>query len=398
MVTDILVHYGELALKGKNRPMFIKQLETNIRQALKGLPVSRVRRLPGRLLVIAKEGRDLGEEALERIATVYGIATYSPALRCPLKMEAIEQTALSLVQNREYESFRVTTRRPFKEVPFRSQELNRDLGAFLYSHRPAKVKMKGADLEVHVDLLPEHAYIYADRHVGLRGLPVGVTGKVCVMLSGGIDSPVAAARMMRRGCRVTFVHFHGHPFVTRASLEKAEELAELLVRHQYDATLYSVPFGQLQGEIVETVPPPLRVVLYRRFMLRIATRIAKEKRCQVLVTGESLAQVASQTLSNMVVIEEAAGLPILRPLVAMDKQEIVDQAKALGSYEISIQPDQDCCTLFMPKHPETRARLRTVLAVEEALDIDRLVEDALERTEQSELRAPWYHERQKDGA
>ncbi|MEZ4272622.1 MAG: tRNA uracil 4-sulfurtransferase ThiI [Myxococcota bacterium] len=388
--TDILVHYAEIALKGKNRPLFIKRLVNNIRLAMRGLPIAQVHSPTGRLWIRAQPGEYFSDEAFTRLKTVYGIASFSPVVRTELDMQAMKEAALALVQNRHYESFRVTSRRAFKQQPLSSMQVNEEVGAYLWEHKPAKVRMKGADIDVRIEMVPNGAYLYVDKIKGLGGLPVGVTGKVCALLSGGIDSPVAAFRMMRRGCRVCFVHFHSHPFVSKASLEKAQDLAEHLVRHQYDGVLYAVAFGELQRRIVERAPPALRVVLYRRFMVRIAAAIARQEGAEALVTGESLAQVASQTLTNMVVIDNASTLPILRPLIGMDKSEIVEQAQDLGTFETSILPDQDCCSLFIPKSPETRANLRAVEHAESSLEIDDLVTHAIAEAERREIHAPWW--------
>ncbi|MGH7856961.1 MAG: tRNA sulfurtransferase, partial [Candidatus Binatia bacterium] len=212
---------------------------------------------------------------------------------------------------------------------------------------------------------------------GAGGLPVGTSDHVLALLSGGIDSPVAAARMMRRGCHVTFVHFHGAPYLDRSSQEKCRELARRLAGFQFDVRLVLVPFGEVQKEIVTHVPQPPRVILYRRMMVRIASRIARGIGAAALVTGDSLAQVASQTLANLTVVEEAADLPLLRPLVGMDKLEVTDEARRLGTFEVSIEPDQDCCSLFLPRHPTTRARLDLIRRAEAALDVPRLVETAI---------------------
>ena len=225
------------------------------------------------------------------------------------------------------------------------------------------------------------AYVSAGKMPGAGGLPVGVTGRGMALLSGGIDSPVAAYRMMRRGLRLDFVHFHAHPLVSAASREKAAELAAHLTRWQVRSTLMLVPFGNLQREIVANTLRPLRVVLYRRFMLRIASALAERSGATVLVTGESLGQVASQTLENMAVIEKAAAFPVMRPLVGMDKNEIIEQARRLRTFETSIIPDEDCCTLFVPAHPETRARIEEVETAESRFDIPRMIDDAVRATE-----------------
>ena len=396
--SDILVLYGEIALKGKNRPIFVNRLKENIRKTLGGLPLASIRHDSGRLWLSAKGDERFGPETFSRLATVYGIASYAPALKVALDLRAMKEGAVQLVDGRTYQSFRVTSRRAFKDLPYPSMEVNREVGSHLYEHRAAKVQMKGADLELFIDMVPGGAYLYVDKIPGLGGLPVGVTGKVCVLLSGGIDSPVAAFRMMRRGCRALFVHFHSHPLTSKASLEKAEDLAEQLSKFQNESTLYSVAFGRCQQAIVENAPGKLRVILYRRLMVRIAAAIAQKTGAKVLVTGESLAQVASQTLANMVVIEDASPLTILRPLVGFDKQEIVTQAIELGSYTTSIQPDQDCCSLFVPKSPETRARLPEVLAAEDRLSVETLIAQALDTTECLKIQAPWgKHSKGKEG-
>jgi len=228
-------------------------------------------------------------------------------------------------------------------------------------------------LTVSVEILPSSAFVSLQKVPGPGGLPVGASGRLASLISGGIDSPVASYRMMQRGCRLIFIHFHSTPFLDRSSQEKAKSLVEILTRYQYVSRLYLVPFGEIQRQIVSAVLRPLRVVIYRRMMLRIASAIAAKERARALVTGESLAQVASQTLPNIAVIQEAARLPVFRPLIGMDKQEIIDKAMAIDTFETSIQPDQDCCQLFVPKHPAVKATLRGVREAEGGLDVDQLV-------------------------
>jgi thiamine biosynthesis protein ThiI len=228
-----------------------------------------------------------------------------------------------------------------------------------------------------VEVLPAETFIYVDRTPGPGGLPVGGSGTVLALLSGGIDSPVAAWRMIKRGCRVVFVHFHSVPYLPDVSQHKARALVERLTEWQYRSRLFVVPFGEIQREIVLSVPGPARVVVYRRMMIRIAEALARQVGAQALVTGESLGQVASQTLENIARIDEAAGLPVFRPLIGTDKLEITAEAQRLRTFEISIEPDADCCTLFTPKHPATRLAADAVIAVERALDVPRLVEMGL---------------------
>ena len=388
--TDILVHYNEIAIKGRNRKKFVEALERNIHQVMKGLPVFKIKRPPGRIWISSLTGEYFDEEALNRLSKVYGVASYSPIVRTQLELGAMQKVAWEMVKDKPYDSFRVRSKRSFKDQPLDSMTVNKEVGAYILRNRDSKVKMKDADLCVYIEMVASAAYIYTEKYPGKGGLPVGVTGNLTVMLSGGIDSPVAAARMQQRGCHLNFVHFHSHPFVSRASQEKAVELAEILCQYQYQGNLYMVPFGELQREIVTNAPESLRVILYRRFMVRIAAKIAKREKARALVTGEALAQVASQTLTNLITVDEASPLPILRPLIGFDKQEIIDLAKPLGSYDISIIPDQDCCQVFMPKNPETHAKLERLLEAEESLDIEALCEDAIERMQIHEIKAPWW--------
>jgi thiamine biosynthesis protein ThiI len=384
----ILIHYAELAIKGRNRSGFVRGLADNVGRALADAPAARVERLTGRLWVRARRGASFSAADLDRLAMVSGIANFALARQVPLELEVLKRTALELAQSRPHQSFRVRSHRVFKELPLASLEVDREVGRFLKERTQAQVKLKGAELEVYIEMLPQSAFVYIDKRRGPGGLPLGASGLVLCLLSGGIDSPVAAYRMQRRGCRLAFLHFHSQPFLDGRSTEKATELAEKLVSQQGRATLFLVPFGELQREVVVSAPPRLRVVLYRRLMLRIAGTLARRIGAKALVTGESLGQVASQTLTNLAVIDEAAPVLVLRPLVSFDKQEIIDEARRLGTYEISIAPDQDCCQLFIPREPETHAKLEDVRAAEKVLDIDALCTDAVARTQEVTIGAP----------
>lgn len=386
-MTVLLVHYHEIALKARNRPLFVDQLVRNLRRATADLPVRRIRKLTGRLLIeLAGEGS--AWPVAERVQQVFGVANCCPAHRCALKIEAMQETAAKVLAARPFQSFRVTARRAYKAFPLTSQQVNEALGTFVLERFPARVDLKNPETTLFIEILPNEAFVYVDKVPGPGGLPVGVAGRVVALISGGIDSPVAAYRMMRRGCLVTFVHFHGSPFLDRRTQEKTREIVKLLTRFQYDSRLYLVPFGELQQEVVVNTPAPYRVLLYRRLMARIAEHLAGLEGAKALVTGESLGQVASQTLENLTVIEEAVRLPVLRPLIGMDKAEISEQAKGIGTYEISIQPDQDCCTLFVPRHPATRATIEDIGRAELFLDVDRLVKATAERAEQEQFDFP----------
>ena len=369
----VVVHYHEISLKGGNRPMFLRRLAANLERATAGVGVKAVRRLPGRLVLDLLPGCD-AEGLRARVATVFGIANFGAGLSVAPRLDAVKTAVLDLLAGRAFESFRITARRTFKVFPMPSDEVNRELGAFVLQHFPTRVDLDDPVLTVFVELLPHEALVYADRRPGPGGLPVAVSGRVVALLSGGIDSPVAACRMQKRGCQVEFVHFHSAPYLSDTSQAKARTLVERLVRHQFTARLWLVPFGEIQREVVLAAPAPLRVVIYRRLMARIAEAIARRTGALALVTGESLGQVASQTLENIARVTEAVSLPVLRPLIGMDKEEIIREARAIGTYEISIEPDQDCCTLFVPKHPETRADVASVARAESRLEVARLVD------------------------
>lgn len=381
----ILIHYHEISLKGKNRPLFVERLVENLRSSLADLGVKKVIALSGRLLIPLKNDTPW-DQVRERLQKVFGVANFSPAFQTPWDMEALKRRVGEEVVKRSFQSFRITARRAEKTFPLTSDQINRDLGTFVKELTHARVDLTNPELILFVEVLPREILFSFEKIQGPGGLPVGISGKVVSLLSGGIDSPVAAWRMLKRGCRVIFVHFHSHPYLSRASQEKAMELVQLLNDYQNFSRLYLVPFGEVQREIVLNVPAPYRVVLYRRFMMRIAARIAGEEGAKALVTGESLGQVASQTLDNLSVIEEASPLPVLRPLIGMDKEEITDQARAIGTYEVSILPDQDCCQLFIPKHPATRIRLSAIRKAEERLAIEKLVAEGLTRAEVREFR------------
>jgi thiamine biosynthesis protein ThiI len=369
----VVVHYHEISLKGGNRPLFLRRLGRNLLEATAGCGVRGVRQLPGRLVLDLHPDADLAR-LRERIGTVFGIANFAPALSLAPDWPAVQAAVLQILEGRSFDSFRITARRTFKVFPMPSDQVSRELGALVLRHFATRVNLTEPALTVRVELLPREAFVFVDRVTGPGGLPVGVSGRVVALLSGGIDSPVAARRLQKRGCEVEFVHFHAVPYLADTSQRKARALVERLVRHQFTARLWLVPFGEIQREVVLGVPGPLRVVVYRRLMARIAEAIARKTGALALVTGESLGQVASQTLENLARTTEVVGMPVLRPLVGTDKEEIIREARAIGTYEISIEPDQDCCTLFVPKHPDTRASVEVVERAESRLDVARLTE------------------------
>jgi len=373
---SIVVHYQEIALKGKNRPWFLGRLVRNLRGVLADLDVVAVRALMGRIEI--QLGPAATRDAVgERIRRTFGIANYSFARRTTLDLDVIAAAILDDLRGRECASFRVSVRRADKRFPMTSPQVEREIGGRIKQARGWNVDLDDAELTVHIELLTREAFYFFGKERGPGGLPTGTAGRVVCLLSGGIDSPVAAHRMMKRGCAATFVHFHSYPILSRASMEKARELVRLLTTWQQRSRLYMVAFGDIQQQVVLAVPGPMRVVVYRRLMLRIAEQIARARQAKALVTGDVVGQVASQTLENLQVIGNVATLPLFRPLIGMDKEEIMAEARVLGTYPISIIPDQDCCTLFTPRNPLTRARLEVVEAAERSLPIDEIVERAV---------------------
>jgi thiamine biosynthesis protein ThiI len=368
-----IVHYHEISLKGGNRPVFLRHLQQNLLRATSDLGPVRLVQLSGRIM-LDLTGHPNPDKVRDRLDRVSGVANHALAERMPSSLEAMKRGVERALAGRTFGSFRITARRAFKTFPLSSVDLNRALGAHVLELRPGvRVDLAHPDLNVHVEVLPGETFVYSDRRAGAGGLPVGASGTAAALLSGGIDSPVAAWRLMKRGCRVVFVHFHSVPYLPDVSRGKARGLVARLTQWQYFSRFFLVPFGEIQREVVLSVPPQARVVVYRRLMVRIAERLAHRAGAAALVTGDSLGQVASQTLGNLARIDEAAELPILRPLIGMDKLEITEQARALGTFEISIEPDADCCTLFVPKHPGTRMTREEAANAEARLDVAGLV-------------------------
>ncbi|MBI1995666.1 MAG: tRNA 4-thiouridine(8) synthase ThiI [Deltaproteobacteria bacterium] len=384
---SVLVRYHEIALKKGNRAYFTELLKRNVIAAVKDLGVKDIRSLPARLLLTLKSDIDQAT-ATERIGAVFGVANFSLVERTATDVETLRVRILDSLDDTRFESFRIDTQRGDKAFPLTSPEINRVLGAAVKEKSHARVDLEKPEFTVFVEILPRDAFFGFNKIPGPGGLPVGASGRVVSLISGGIDSPVAAYRMMQRGCRLIFVHFHSVPYQDKTSQEKVRELLKRLTRHQFNSRLFLVPFGEIQRQIVAAVSRPLRVILYRRMMLRIAEAIARREKAKALVTGESLGQVASQTLENLAVIQQAATLPILRPLVGMDKQEIIDQARRIGTFDISSIPDQDCCQLFVPKHPATKAHLADVEKDEASFDVKELVRFGVENAAEEHFTFP----------
>jgi thiamine biosynthesis protein ThiI len=385
-----LVHYHEIGLKGRNRAGFENRLRVNLDSVVEGLTAEPVLRISSRLAVPITDDAHR-EQILRRVARVPGVSYVGDALVTAREMPDIERASLIvLAEAGEYASFRVEARRSNTDYPVGSMDTNAALGRFLVERTGKRVDLGEPDVTVHVEVVQGSAYVYARRVEGVGGLPVGTSGRVVALLSAGIDSPVAAWRLMKRGAVVVAVHFSGEPHISDLSVRLATQIAHVLESSEGLGRMHVVPFGDLQKEISLAAPPDLRVLLYRRLMLRIAEAIAGREGARALVTGESLGQVASQTLDNIAAVDTAATMPVLRPLIGMDKNEIIAQARVLGTYEISARQHDDCCTLFMPRTPATRATIAEVDDAEEPLDLGRMVSDALASMTHVDFRCPSY--------
>lgn len=411
-----VVHYHEIALKGRNRPMFLRQLQENICRTA-GLKRSEVRIVSGRLIVIPdRDPRfhgDVSRQSLDSrvrgndsiiegaLSRTFGISSFSPAVLTRAEYGEIERAVLNIApspdlasarspsplgrgedEGKSWQTFAIAATRGDKKFSLTSKEIEIKLGDFVRKEFGKKVDLEAPDVIFYTEVFPSGAVVYTEKIPGPGGLPVGTQPKVAVLLSGGIDSPVAAYRIMKRGTPLIAIHFHSYPFTSRASIDKVKELIPILEQYHggRPIPLYIVPLADAQKQVVQKCNERYRVLLYRRLMWRIAEAIARRERAQALVSGESLGQVASQTIENMTAVENPLSMPIFRPLIGYDKQEIIEEAKQIGTYDISIQPHDDCCSLFMPKRIATKARIEDLDREESKIDAQELIDLCLHST------------------
>ncbi|HWL66160.1 MAG TPA: tRNA uracil 4-sulfurtransferase ThiI [Actinomycetota bacterium] len=384
----LIAHYHEIGLKGRNRDFFERALTRNLKRALRGTGYSRVRHIAGRVLVDLDD-ETLAQEAALRASRVFGLAYVGAGVRVEPNIDEIGRVALELMQAEPFESFRVRARRSYSSMTETSSEINNVVGQQIKDATEGRVDLKHADATAWIEMFGKTGIVYRNRLEGPGGLPAGTSGRMLALLSGGIDSPVAAWRMAHRGAEVEMVHFHGQPFTDPSSVRQSLELAEVLTRYQLQTIVHLVPLSDIQREIVTHAPANLRVVLYRRTMMRIAAELALQRDAVALITGDSLGQVASQTIENITTVDSAiSGVQVLRPLIGMDKQEIVNEARKIGTYEISTRDYQDCCVLFQPRSPATRANPGLAERAETELNVDALVGKALAGIETRILELP----------
>lgn len=378
-IDEIMIRYGELSTKGKNIKDFIRVLAKNVRSVLDDLDHIDVNWSRDRMHIQLNDSAH-GEEVIDRLKYVFGIQNMSPAVKVEKSLEAAEDMIAQIVKDKYYDgmTFKIDTHRADHTFEYNSMELNRKLGAAAINAVPElNAKMEDPDLKIRVEVRQKAIYISTDTIQGAKGLPVGTSGKGMLMLSGGIDSPVAGYLGMKRGMEVEAVHFHSPPYTSPQALQKAKDLAAKIAQYSGPITFIEVPFTEIQEKIKENIPEGYTMTITRRMMLRLTDCIRQMRDGYVIVTGESLGQVASQTLESMQAINEVTSTPVLRPLIAMDKNEIIDVSYDIDTYDLATQPFEDCCTIFAPSKPKTKPRVENAKRYEKALDIDGLIERSL---------------------
>ncbi|MGJ7043901.1 tRNA uracil 4-sulfurtransferase ThiI [Thermoanaerobacterium thermosulfurigenes] len=366
----ILIKYGELALKGDNRAFFENKLVRNIKEALKNFDGVKVEKTHGRIYV---ETSNNAKEAIDKLKKVFGIVGITIAKKVELDLNAIYDSAIEIMRHHSNKSFKVETRRPNKSFPYESIELSRMIGSeILKNIDGVHVDVHNPDVVLNVEIR-EKAYLYSDTVDGIGGMPIGTNGKAVVLLSGGIDSPVAAWMMMKRGVKIEAVYFHSPPYTQERAKDKVIDLCKKLSEYGQDVYLHVVNFTDFQLAIYDKCPPKLTTIIMRRMMMRVAENIALKYGAKALITGESLGQVASQTIESLYCTNAVTHMPVFRPLIGMDKSEIVEISKKIGTYDISIRPYEDCCTIFVPKHPIIKPDLDEVVQGEKELDYEQFI-------------------------
>ncbi len=392
--THIIIHYDEITLKGKNRPFFERALMRNIEEMLEGIKRGKIYKELGKFIIDINEQTET-REIKEILKNIPGISNFTLAVSCEKDIKKIKEKTVEFVKSLQslpvrqagsaerlrrgevLKTFKIEARRGDKKFGLKSPEINCKVGEYVLENTELKVDVHNPDLEIVVDVGSKNCFIYAERVKGIGGLPTGTAGKLVSLISGGIDSPVASFMMMRRGARIVFVHFKNKTVSSGAGDEKIKKLVETLSRFQGSSRLYVVPFEEFQKEIIAKIPSKNRMIIYRRIMFKLSEIIARKENAKGLVTGDSLSQVASQTIDNINAIYKVANLPIFPPLIGINKQETIDLAKRIDTYETSIIPYQDCCSFLIAKHPETRAKLNEIIKQEKNLEIDKIAKEIM---------------------
>ena len=382
---SIIIHYSEIGLKKNNRSYFERLFIKNISNHILDLKHQRIQLISARVIIknIHLQDWDIYKD---RLKNVMGLSSAILMIETESEYSAIQDAANFLIQNKIFESFRVTTRRHSKGFKKTSIQTNIDLGSYIQEKTNKKVKLSNPDLNIIIEILKDQSYIGYDKIIGFGGLPSKSQEKAISLISSGIDSPVASFEMIKRGVNVSYIHFHSYPSTSKQSIDNVKELVNILANYQLETTLYCIPLLDIQEKIMANIPDKFWVVFFRRAMLKIANLFAMKNKIHAIITGDSIGQVASQTISNIRAVSDASSLPILRPLAGMNKNEIINKAKIIGTYESSIKPYQDCCSYFVPIHPETKAKIGEVLNLDSRLKLEDEYNDALNRIEKFKIK------------
>ena len=376
----IVIHYSEIALKGKNRKYFENLFINNIRKHINSLQYSSIKLYESRILINGIDPNDW-QSFKKVLLNTMGLENFILMIQCKSDIEELKKAANHLIKNKKFKNFRVTTKRNYKNLSFTSQDSNVILGEFVQKKSLKPVNLDNPDCNIYVELLKDFSFIGLEKLYGFSGLPANCQEKALSLISSGIDSPVASFEMIKRGVSLDYIHFHSYPAINKQSINNVKKILRSLSNYQFKSTLYLVPLLLIQKKIMEIVPDKYWVIFFRRYMVKIANDIANKYGAIALVTGESVGQVASQTLSNMRAIDDVCDLPIIRPLSGLNKQEIIAKAQKINTYEISIEPYEDCCSFFVPPHPETKAKMDIINKLDKALKLDKLYNQVLEKVE-----------------
>jgi thiamine biosynthesis protein ThiI len=378
MKNYLIVHYDEIGTKGKNRKMFENQLITNIKKALNTL-IDKIYRRYGVIVIIFTQNK---KDIINKLKLIPGIANFSFPLCTNLNIEDIKVKSLEIMKNKENKTFKIKTKRSYKKFPLISPEINKIVGNFIEKNTKNTAEMVNPEILLKIEIGEKEAFIYSHKYYGIGGLPIGSGEKTICSLSGGLDSPVSAFEIMKRGSKVIFVHIYNNTLNKGKIINKIKKLVEILNNVQINSKLYVIPFSNIQKEIILNIPSEYRMIIYRRYMFKLINHIAIKENAKAIITGDSLGQVASQTIANLSCIWNASKLPIISPLISQNKKDIISIAKKIGTYDVSIEPYPDCCSFMIAKHPETKADINTIISLEKNIidKEDRLITESLENS------------------
>jgi thiamine biosynthesis protein ThiI len=377
---SILIHYSEIALKKDNRKFFEHLFINNIRSHVSGLDYSLIKLYEARVFI-----HDINpnhwNQFKTRIANVMGLQNFALVIKTSSSMKDLENASLHLVKDRDFTNFRITTKRNDKDLDFTSQDVNIQIGAHIQLKTDKPVNLKFPSLTINIEILKKNSFVGVEKYNGFSGLPANSQEKALSLISSGIDSPVASFEMIKRGVNLDYVHFHSYPAINKQSINNVKKILQVLSEYQLKSTLYIVPLLSIQQKIMELVPDKYWVIFFRRYMIKIANDIAKKCNALALITGDSVGQVASQTLSNIRAISDVSDLPIIRPLAGANKADIINRATTINTYNISIEPYQDCCAFFVPAHPETKAKIDIINKIAETINLDDIYDEIINNIE-----------------